>query len=228
LRELRIGVDVLSDIDAAVNRIVETDADQLQGVRNRLRQCVERINELAYLRALVTRRKSIAYDASNSEHENQLLALWKALKRDEPLTARKSKQWGAIGFQGSDPATDFRGMGILGLEQLLFFASRHTAEATHALALSQGDGSPLSGFPFAITGINVTALMLSALNEGRLDSELLLRGPDREQFDMLYAQVMATFAREYTASQPENISAFPPFFAAFSKRLESVVNSSGN
>lgn len=225
LKELRIGVDVLDDLDTAVDRIVDTDADQLRAVRDRLRSCVERINELAHLRALVARRKAIKYDTSNNEHETLLLALWKALKRDEPLVARVTRQWGAIGFQGHDPATDFRGMGVLGLEQLHFFASRHTAEATHALELSLGDGSPLSGFPFAITGINVTALMVNALNEGRLDRELLLRGVDREQFDLLYAQTLATFAREYTASKPDNIASFPPFFAAFSQRLESVVNS---
>lgn len=29
------------------------------------------------------------------------------------LKARISKQWADIGFQGDDPKTDFRGMGIL-------------------------------------------------------------------------------------------------------------------
>ena len=31
------------------------------------------------------------------------------------LEARHTKQWQDIGFQGKDPATDFRGMGVLGL-----------------------------------------------------------------------------------------------------------------
>ena len=31
------------------------------------------------------------------------------------LEARYTKQWQEIGFQGKDPATDFRGMGVLGL-----------------------------------------------------------------------------------------------------------------
>ena len=33
----------------------------------------------------------------------------------EKLTARVSEQWKELGFQGTDPATDFRGMGIFGL-----------------------------------------------------------------------------------------------------------------
>lgn len=35
------------------------------------------------------------------------------------LVNRVTKQWQSIGFQGQDPKTDFRGMGILGLENLL-------------------------------------------------------------------------------------------------------------
>ena len=36
-----------------------------------------------------------------------------------PLMTRKTKQWQNIGFQGDDPKTDFRGMGLLGLKNLL-------------------------------------------------------------------------------------------------------------
>jgi len=35
------------------------------------------------------------------------------------LTSRVSDQWTDLGFQGHDPATDFRGMGLLGLQQLM-------------------------------------------------------------------------------------------------------------
>lgn len=36
------------------------------------------------------------------------------------LEARISKQWQDLGFQGNNPATDFRGMGMLGLQCLLY------------------------------------------------------------------------------------------------------------
>jgi hypothetical protein len=223
---VQLGRDPVSDVGAAVEQVLASAPDEasLRLQRDRLRSCAERINDLAHLRHMVTRRKATAYDANNGEHEAMLLALWSALMPEQTLTARKTKQWGQIGFQGSDPASDFRGMGVLGLEQLLHFASRHAAEAKHALQLSLGDGSPLSGFPFAITGINITSVMMTALAEGRLDRPLLLHGPDRRQFDDLYSHVFDAFAREYTASKPENIASFPPFFDAFKKRLESVVN----
>lgn len=41
------------------------------------------------------------------------------LKGDKVLTGRITRQWEEIGFQGADPASDFRGAGILGLNQLL-------------------------------------------------------------------------------------------------------------
>lgn len=46
--------------------------------------------------------------------------LWKELRPDSPLSGRISKQWCEIGFQGNDPKTDFRGMGLLGLHNLLW------------------------------------------------------------------------------------------------------------
>ena len=60
------------------------------------------------------------YDSDNPIHENKLRSLWRALVPDQPLESRVSKQWGDIGFQGDDPSTDFRGMGLLGLENLLY------------------------------------------------------------------------------------------------------------
>lgn len=74
---------------------------------------------------------------------------------DACLTGRISKQWGEIGFQvskslqlsaagqnlgfkmmyfqGDDPSTDFRGMGILSLSCLRYFAKHHSKEARRAL-----------------------------------------------------------------------------------------------
>ena len=67
----------------------------------------------------------------------QLLQLWTLLQPDNPLLKRVTKQWQTIGtmivkqkdktfnklltagFQGEDPKTDFRGMGMLGLSNLV-------------------------------------------------------------------------------------------------------------
>uniref|UniRef100_A0A8C9R636 ELMO domain containing 1 n=1 Tax=Scleropages formosus TaxID=113540 RepID=A0A8C9R636_SCLFO len=73
------------------------------------------------------------YDCENLEHEEMLLKLWKTLRPESPLSGRISKQWCEIGFQGNDPKTDFRGMGLLGLYNLLYFAEHDKATALQVL-----------------------------------------------------------------------------------------------
>ncbi|PWA24405.1 hypothetical protein CCH79_00011885 [Gambusia affinis] len=73
------------------------------------------------------------YDSENAEHESMLMKLWKELRPDTPLTGRISKQWCEIGFQGNDPKTDFRGMGLLGLQNLLYFAEHDRGAALQML-----------------------------------------------------------------------------------------------
>uniref|UniRef100_A0A8C7H2D6 ELMO/CED-12 domain containing 1 n=1 Tax=Oncorhynchus kisutch TaxID=8019 RepID=A0A8C7H2D6_ONCKI len=73
------------------------------------------------------------YDCENPDHEEMLMKLWKTLRPDSPLTGRISKQWCEIGFQGNDPKTDFRGMGLLGLHNLLYFAEHDKATALQVL-----------------------------------------------------------------------------------------------
>ena len=63
--------------------------------------------------------RSESFDSENLRHEKSLIELWNLLQPGVPLMSRKSKEWQNIGFQGDDPKTDFRGMGLLGLENLL-------------------------------------------------------------------------------------------------------------
>ena len=57
--------------------------------------------------------------------------LWRNLMVDCELTSRISKQWQDIGFQGNNPATDFRGMGLLGLQSLLYPSIFETPKAEY-------------------------------------------------------------------------------------------------
>jgi ELMO domain-containing protein len=96
------------------------------------------------------------YDATNGAHEDLLMALWRAVKPDTKLEDRISSQWKQIGFQGTDPATDFRGMGVLGLRNLLFFAENY---GPHVRTILRGRRS----YPLAATGINISALLFRML-----------------------------------------------------------------
>lgn len=63
--------------------------------------------------------RKTSYDSEDSEHERKLLQLWNLLMPGRALESRVCNSWQDIGFQGTDPKTDFRGMGLLGLENLL-------------------------------------------------------------------------------------------------------------
>ena len=70
-------------------------------------------------------RASTRYDVNLVQNEEKLMELWAALT-DEKLEFRFTKQWQKIGFQGSDPSTDFRAMGMLALDNLHYFATKYS------------------------------------------------------------------------------------------------------
>jgi hypothetical protein len=90
-------------------------------------ECVSVIWNLKQLLLDLESIRTTGYDSSNKDHEEKLLELWDLLMPARKLESRVSNSWKDIGFQGDDPKTDFRGMGILGLENLqyvLFFIQR--------------------------------------------------------------------------------------------------------
>ncbi|XP_054280260.1 ELMO domain-containing protein 2-like [Macrosteles quadrilineatus] len=126
-------------------------------------RCVEHIWGYRQLLQEIENWRLTMYDSENKDHEEKLLKLWKRLKPDEPLQARVSKQWQDIGFQGDDPKTDFRGMGILGLDNLLYFAEEFPGPASHVLSHSL---HPQYGYAFAIVGINLTSMAYHLFKDG--------------------------------------------------------------
>jgi len=59
------------------------------------------------------------FSFSNSEDAEKLVDIWESLKgKGDQLTTHISKRWSEIGFQGKDPSTDFRGMGMLAVINL--------------------------------------------------------------------------------------------------------------
>lgn len=54
----------------------------------------------------------------------------------EELENRFSTQWQKIGFQGKDPSTDFRAMGLLALDNLYYFAEKYNENAQRILKAS--------------------------------------------------------------------------------------------
>ena len=69
---------------------------------------------------------STKFDPDSNEKALQTLhTIWRVLLAPEPFV-RSSELWKTVGFQGKDPVTDVRGGGLLAMECLATFATRHT------------------------------------------------------------------------------------------------------
>uniref|UniRef100_A0A8D3ATE9 ELMO domain-containing protein n=1 Tax=Scophthalmus maximus TaxID=52904 RepID=A0A8D3ATE9_SCOMX len=159
------------------------------------------------------------YDCENPEHEDMLMKLWKELRPDQPLTGRISKQWCEIGFQGSDPKTDFRGMGLLGLHNLLHFAEHDKATALQMLNDSL---QPKHNFSFAIVGINITDLAHSLLVSGALKTHLYNVAPEMPtllHFQQTFCYLMQEFHRFWIEEDPSDIMEFNRVRSKFHRRV---------
>ncbi|ELW64213.1 ELMO domain-containing protein 1 [Tupaia chinensis] len=140
-----------------------------------LQACLLQIVGYRNLIADVEKLRREPYDSDNPQHEEMLLKLWKFLKPNTPLESRISKQWCEIGFQGDDPKTDFRGMGLLGLYNLQYFAERDATAAQQVLSDSL---HPKCRYSFAIVGINITDLAYNLLVSGALKTHFYNIAPE--------------------------------------------------
>ncbi|XP_024249436.1 ELMO domain-containing protein 1 [Oncorhynchus tshawytscha] len=183
------------------------------------------------------------YDCENPDHEEMLMKLWKTLRPDSPLTGRISKQWCEIGFQGNDPKTDFRGMGLLGLHNLLYFAEHDKATALQVLHDSlqpkhrsiPKEASKMSkaeweqknfdkaiGYSFAIVGINITDLAYSLLVSGALKTHLYNVAPEMpslSHFQQTFCYLMQEFHRFWIEEDPCDIMEFNRVRSKFHRRV---------
>ena len=99
------------------------------------------------------------FSSYDDKHELALKEIWDNLSI-EPLSGRISKQWSYLGFQGTDPATDFRGMGALAL-----YSMHHMSKKPETKNLLMKAQHPKTGFPWAIVRVSKN-LFISVLWRG--------------------------------------------------------------
>lgn len=182
---------------------------------------------------------SIKYDAEIYSHSSRVLSLWNNLVKSDndvsnvfPEVLRKeitsrsdivSNRWSHIGFQGEDPGTDFRGMGMLGLTQLEYLSRRPKCLARDLLKRSLNESH---SYPLAIVGINVTYNLLNLYKEGSLkhlyyDTREPLFSSKKQNLKIittiydLYVELFLRFDCYWHDSKPENIFAFRELMEKF-------------
>jgi len=109
---------------------------------------------------------STQYDTNNTDHEVLLFSYWSFVYPNIKLESRMSNQWKDLGFQNKDPASDFRGAGIFGLCNLLYFYSRYSQLFEEMFRQRGFRSVHKESYPFSIAGLNVSMLILDFLGWG--------------------------------------------------------------
>jgi hypothetical protein len=159
----------------------------------------------------------MAYDSKNEAHEAKLMKLWELLRPGVRLRARICPDWQEIGFQGHDPATDFRSMGVLGLDHLIQFSQDYKAHSSKIL----GDSvSHRNWFSYAITSLHMTFDAYNLIKERKVNAFFFRYGSTLEALSRLHATMFVRFNAAWTEADPENVMEFKSIHDDFMKSIE--------
>ncbi|OVA13759.1 Engulfment/cell motility [Macleaya cordata] len=158
---------------------------------------------LRYLR----QRLEIPFDGTSAEHQDALKQLWRLAYPDRELPPLKSELWKEMGWQGSDPSTDFRGGGFISLENLIFFAKKYPESFQRLLHKKEGKRAEWE-YPFAVAGINISFMLAQMLDlqSGKPTSVAGIRfvellGEDEMAFDNLYCVAFRMMDAQWLAKR---------------------------
>ncbi|KJE95633.1 hypothetical protein CAOG_06064 [Capsaspora owczarzaki ATCC 30864] len=102
-------------------------------------------------------QSQLEVDRTYPQIEVLLERLWTAIFPHDPSTSRAPHQWKLLGFQNNNPATDFRSMGLLGLQCLTYFAETFPVVFRNLVAADRE-------YPIAAACINIAALICQELH----------------------------------------------------------------
>jgi len=127
--------------------------------------CLHSLRVVSLIHSKIMELSQTQFDKKNDDHVELLNRFWKNMKPNTTRTGGLvTDEWSEVGFQGKDPSSDFRGMGLLGLIQLTYFSTHRTDAAIEILRESNHERR---FFPFAATGINMTNFVMELLSETR-------------------------------------------------------------
>eukprot|EP01039_Chlorochromonas_danica_P000315 gene315-337_t len=137
-----------------------------QDIPENIRRCLETIRLINTISRRILALKNEPIHIYNAEHIELLNQFWSNIFPNRPRSESLiSAEWLELGFQGSDPTTDFRSMGVLALIQLVHF-SKYRPEA--ARMILQLFSQTQCYYPFAIIGVNITRFLLDLIDELRI------------------------------------------------------------
>lgn len=185
--------------------------------------------------------KDEQFDPANQYHSYLLTELWNSLKPDRTHDfGFISQEWMELGFQGPDPSTDFRSMGILSLMQLVHFSKNRNQAAR--MILSKFTENSSKYFPFAVIGVNITRFILDLVDEFRIHRILLQNlghtvSGDLNNYEVapsddlvciefgltvihdFYCVVFEEFYLQWVVTNPENVMLFSSIFDQVKEKI---------
>lgn len=241
--QLTCDINQILDVDEAVYEIFLVKGLNRENILllENITRCMESMRMMSVLFTRLEALRCDVFDGNNDSHRGMLESFWNNMRgcpRNNPEVLI-SPEWLEVGFQSSDPTTDFRGMGSLGMIQLLYFSSRKQPAARMIL---QQLSEPSRYYPFAIIGINLTRLVMELLVQGRLHSTifahfshltvnnslLYLQGPSNDEdcirfcLDLVHDVYCVAFEELYltwVVRQPASVMSFTTIYEEVKQTL---------
>merc|ERR1712131_369651 len=183
--------------------------------------------------------RQIRPSRDDEDHRDKLKKLFESItgndievgltkEEDKLLVSAESEtrpDWTLIGFQGLDPITDFRGGGllslvgsyVLSLVQLIYFAEVNEDNIKN---INERANHPTTGYGLAITGINITVMLVDALKSGQLEPYLYQQDKiNLDKFHQIFSKCLLLFDQTWVEEKPEDIMKFSHIFSIFKTKL---------
>ncbi|KAH9706535.1 ELMO domain-containing protein [Citrus sinensis] len=188
---MRLRANIVFGSGSLIGRILPLTSGTQNGISEKLfLPSLTSLQEerLRYLQ----QRLEVPFDGSQVEHQDALKQLWRLAYPGRELPPLKSELWKEMGWQGTDPSTDFRGGGFISLENLIFFAKKYpvcpfleidmdlfylkqlrfyylllevVGRDSFQRLLHKQDGTRAEWeYPFAVAGINISFMLIQMLD----------------------------------------------------------------
>ena len=231
-------------VEEAVESLLDVKRMQRENfmLMENLTRCMESVRLINVVYTRLEKMRLEQFDPSNEHHRYMIEKFYVNMMDNERKNPSElvSAEWLELGFQGRDPSTDFRGMGILGLFQLMFFSEHKKQGAKLILAELS---NPARFYPFAIIGINLTRFVMELFAERRLHIPMIetfahltvnsslayLEGPSNDMdcinfccdvVHNVYATAFEEFYLTWVMRNPTNVMSFTDLFDEMKKVLK--------
>lgn len=192
-----------------------------QGERNlkaqaQLMRCIEEMSSCVQKRRDIEDVAKIPFDSSNTNHMNGINEVLQ-LASKAGYSGDREALLNITGFS-VDPARDFRGLGLLGLQNILYLVRNHPRRGQEMLELSQRKELC---FPFVPASLHASLWALQMLRSGDIDAFLFENElPAVETHGCVYSYAFLEFLRFWRMWRPTDLREFNEAVEAFRPKLQ--------